>query len=60
MKQIIPTIVIGSKQANAFVGSVNGYCSCITSACGMGGGQTPMIVYTYEAGNDMLEQQGEW
>lgn len=50
MKQTtIPTIVIRSKQANAFVGSVNGYCSCITSACGMGGGQTPMIVYTYES-----------
>ena len=45
----MPTIVIGSKQANAFIGSVNGYCSCITSACGMGGGQIPMIVYTYES-----------
>lgn len=36
-QDMLPTIVIGSKQANAFVGSVNGYCSCITSACGMGG-----------------------
>lgn len=40
----IPLIVIGSKQANAYIGSVNDWCSCVTSACGMGGGQTPMIL----------------
>lgn len=34
----IPLIVIGSKQANAYIGSVNDWCSCVTSACGMGGG----------------------
>lgn len=34
---IEPLIVIGSKQTNAFVGSVDGCCSCVTSACGMGG-----------------------
>ena len=43
-----PLIVIGSAQENAFVGSVRGYCSCLTSAMGMGGGQIPMIVYAYE------------
>ena len=37
MNKIIPLMIIGSKQANAFVGSVDGYSSCITSACGMGG-----------------------
>ena len=40
----IPLIVIGSKQTNAYVGSVNDWCPCITAACGMGGGQTPMIL----------------
>lgn len=39
----IPLIVIGSKQTNAYVGSVNDWCPCITAACGMGG-QTPMIL----------------
>lgn len=43
-----PMIVIGSAQANAFIGSVDGYCSCLTSAMGMGGGQIPMIVYAHE------------
>ena len=32
-----PLLIIGSKQANAFIGSCDGYSSCITSACGMGG-----------------------
>ena len=40
----IPLIVIGSKQTNAYVGSVNDWCPCITAACGMGGGQTPIIL----------------
>lgn len=39
-----PILIIGSKQANAFVGSVEGYASCITAACGMGGGHIPMLV----------------
>lgn len=32
----IPLIVIGSEQTNAYMGSVNYWCSCITAACGMG------------------------
>jgi DNA (cytosine-5)-methyltransferase 1 len=36
-------LVIGSGQKNAFVGSVNGCSPTLTSAMGMGGGQTPMI-----------------
>lgn len=40
----IPLIVIGSKQANAYVGSVDDWSPCINAACGLGGGQTPMIV----------------
>lgn len=39
-----PKIVIGSAQKNAYVGSVDGPSPCINAACGMGGGQTPMIV----------------
>lgn len=38
-----PEFVIGSTQRNAFVGSSDNYSPCITSACGMGGGQTPMV-----------------
>ena len=40
----IPLIVIGSKQVNAYVGSVDDWSPCINAACGHGGGQTPMIV----------------
>lgn len=40
-----PITVIGSAQKNAYVGSVNNVCSCITAACGMGGGQIPMVIY---------------
>ena len=43
-----PILIIGSKQANAFVGSVEYYASCVTAACGMGGGHIPMIVEEYE------------
>lgn len=43
-----PILIIGSKQANAFVGSVEDYASCVTAACGMGGGHIPMIVEEYE------------
>lgn len=39
-----PILIIGSKQANAYVGSTDDWCSCITAACGMGGGQIPLIV----------------
>ena len=35
--------VIGNKQMNPFRGSINGESTCITSACGAGGGMTPMI-----------------
>lgn len=38
-----PSIVIGSTQKNAYVGSVEGISPCINAACGMGGGQTPMV-----------------
>lgn len=38
-------MVIGSAQKNAYWGPVDGYCSCITAACGMGGGQIPMVLY---------------
>ncbi len=34
---------IGSKQANAYVGTTDGVSPTITAACGMGGGQTPMV-----------------
>lgn len=34
----IPLIVIGSKQANAYVGSVEDWSPCINAACGLGGG----------------------
>jgi hypothetical protein len=48
MKEWKPILIIGSKQANAFVGSVEDYASCVTAACGMGGGHIPMIVKEYE------------
>lgn len=35
--------VVGNKQLNPFRGSVDGISPCITSACGMGGGMTPML-----------------
>ena len=39
MKMITPLLIIGSKQANAYVGSVDDWCPCITAACGLGGGK---------------------
>lgn len=39
-----PAIVIGSMQANAMRGSIDGVSPCLTEAMGMGGGQIPMIV----------------
>lgn len=35
--------VVGNKQLNPFRGSVEGASPCITSACGAGGGMTPML-----------------
>lgn len=36
--------VIGSKQANCYIGSVvGGVAPCITGACGSGGGMIPML-----------------
>lgn len=35
--------VVGNKQLNPFRGSVEGISPCITSACGAGGGMTPML-----------------
>lgn len=35
--------VVGNKQLNPFRGSVDEYSPCITSACGAGGGMTPML-----------------
>lgn len=35
--------VAGNKQLNPFRGSVEGISPCITSACGAGGGMTPML-----------------
>ena len=39
-----PQQVIGSAQKNAYVGYVDGIAPTINAACGMGGGQTPMIL----------------
>lgn len=39
-----PTKVIGSAQKNAYHGDVDGVSPTVTAACGMGGGQIPMIV----------------
>ena len=53
LHNIVPTItsnsfsennfVVGSMQANSYKGTVDGVSPTITSACGMGGGQTPMV-----------------
>lgn len=40
---VVEDIIIGSGQKNAFQGSLDGICSTLTSAMGMGGGQTPMV-----------------
>ena len=44
-----PVSVIGSKQENAYVGSVMSICPTLTAAMGMGGGHVPMIVYVKES-----------
>lgn len=48
--KIIPLLIIGSKQANAYIGSTDDWCSCITAACGLGG-QIPMILEVYYEDN---------
>ena len=35
--------IVGNKQMNPFRGGVDGVSPCITSACGAGGGMTPMV-----------------
>lgn len=42
-----PKIVIGATQKNAYVGSIENYSPCLTSAMGMGGGQIPMLSNGY-------------
>lgn len=42
--QFVKEQVIGSIQANAMRGSIDGVSPCLTEAMGMGGGQIPMIV----------------
>lgn len=39
--------VLGSMQKNAYKGTTDGVSPAITAACGMGGGQTPMIGNNY-------------
>ena len=39
-----PLVCIGSAQKNAYKGSVKEPSPTITAACGMGGGQTPMVI----------------
>lgn len=39
--------VLGSMQKNAYKGTTDGVSPTITAACGMGGGQTPMIGNSY-------------
>lgn len=43
--------IIGSKQKNAYRGSLNGICPTLTAAMGKGGGQIPMIKKPIEAGD---------
>lgn len=40
-----PILIIGSKQANAYVGSTDLWSPCVNAAAGMGGGHIPMVVY---------------
>lgn len=51
-----PMVCIGSAQKNAYKGSVKEPSPTIAEACGMGGGQTPMVVYKghgYENGDGL-------
>ena len=37
------TTIIGSKQENAYRGTLDSVCPCLTEAMGMGGGQIPLL-----------------
>lgn len=45
--QFVKEMVIGSMQANAMRGSLDGVSPCLTEAMGMGGGQIPMVTIRY-------------
>lgn len=51
-----PMICIGSAQKNAYKGSVKEPSPTITAACGMGGGQTPMVLMAAENLQRMAEK----
>lgn len=52
----IPRMCIGSAQKNAYKGSVKEPSPTITAACGMGGGQTPMVLMVAENLQRMAEK----
>lgn len=52
----VPVAVIGSAQKNAYKGSVKEPAQTITAACGMGGGQTPMVLMVAENLQRMAEK----
>lgn len=45
--QFVKDVVIGSMQANAMRGSLDGVSPCLTEAMGTGGGQIPMVAIRY-------------
>lgn len=45
--QFVKEMVIGSMQANAMHGSLDGVSPCLTEAMGTGGGQIPMVTIRY-------------
>ena len=51
-----PMVCIGSAQKNAYKGSVKEPSPTITAACGMGGGQTPMVLMVAENLQRMAEK----
>ena len=51
-----PLVCIGSAQKNAYKGSVKEPSPTITAACGMGGGQTPMVLMVAENLQRMAEK----
>ena len=51
-----PLVCIGSAQKNAYKGSVKEPSPTITAACGMGGGQTPMVLMVAEKLQRMAEK----
>ena len=57
---IQPLMVIGSKQANAYIGSTDLWAPCLNAAAGMGGGHCPMVVYIeYEDESELCTQKLE-